>query len=202
LNGKLSHLLIEFSQLENTFSGAPYDSGRSIEEQIKENPDAFFGDWIGGRTAEYGGFVWPDASLGRDQDACFHPGVREVTDGEGNKTYVENLGGDETAWLTPFTANKRVVRNLADKNLYSATYVKLRELAISYSLPKSFVQKLKVQDVSISFVAKNILEWTEAGINFDPERAFKGGSAWVQGVEYYNALPMIGSLGFKLNVKF
>ena len=104
--------------------------------------------------------------------------------------------------MTPFTANKKVVRNIATPHLYSATYVKLRELAISYSLPPSFLQKMKVQNASISFVAKNMFEWTKAGINFDPERAFKGGSAWVQGVEYYNALPMIGSLGFKLNVKF
>jgi TonB-linked SusC/RagA family outer membrane protein len=189
-------------QLDNTFSGVSYDSNRNIEEQIKENPDAFFGNWIGGRTAEYGGFVWPDASNGRDQDACFHAGVREVTDSDGNKTYIENIGGDGTVWLTPFTANKKVVRNLADKNMYSATYVKLRELALTYSLPETLVQKMKMQDVSVSFVAKNILEWTAAGINFDPERAFKGGSAWVQGVEYYNALPLVGSLGFKLNVKF
>ena len=189
-------------QLENTFSGTPYDPGRSIVDQIKENPDAFLGYWVGGRTEDLGGFSWGDPSLGRENDACFHPGVREETDGEGNKIYVENLGDPGTVWLTPFTANKKIVRTLADKNLYSATYVKIRELAFTYNLPRTFTQKLSMQNVSVSLIAKNIFEWTAAGVDFDPERAFKGGSRWLQGVEYYNALPWIASYGFKLNVEF
>ncbi len=189
-------------QLESTFSGADYDPSRSIEEQIKENPENYFGDWVGGRTGEYGGFAWEDASLGRENDASFHPGVREVVDGNGDKTYVENLGGPGTIWLTPFTANKEIVRTIADNNLYSATYIKIRELALAYHLPKSFVSKIGMQKASVSVIAKNIFEWTEAGVDFDPERAFKGGSSWTQGIEYYNALPWIGSLGFKLNVEF
>ena len=189
-------------QLESTFSGASYDPGRSIVDQIKENPDAFFGNWVGGRTGEYGGFEWSDPSLGREQDASFHPGVREETDGDGNKVYIENLGGSGTIWLTPFNANKRIVRTLADDNLYSATYVKIRELAFTYNLPSTFTQKISIQNASISLIAKNIFEWTAAGVNFDPERAFKGGSSWLQGVEYYNALPWIASYGFKLNVEF
>ncbi len=189
-------------QLENTFSGTPFDPDRSIVDQIKENTNAFFGYWVGGRTEDLGGFSWGDPGLGRENDACFHPGVREETDGEGNKVYVENLGGPGTVWLTPFTANKKIVRTLADKNLYSATYVKIRELAITYNLPSTFTQKLSMQNVSISLIAKNIFEWTAAGVDFDPERAFKGGSRWLQGVEYYNALPWIASYGFKLNVEF
>ena len=115
---------------------------------------------------------------------------------------MENMGGEGTIWLTPFTANKKSAREFAIFNMYSATYVKLRELTFTYSLPRTLIHKIKIQDASLSLVAKNIFEWTEAGIDFDPERAFKGGSSWVQGIEYYNALPWIGSLGFKLNVKF
>ena len=189
-------------QLENTFSGVPYDPNRSIEDQIKENPEKYFQSWVGGRTEDYGGFSWDDTSLGRENDACFHPGVREVIDGNGDKTYVENLGGAGTIWLTPFTANKEIVRQRAKSNLYSASYVKIRELALAYHLPQSFANKIGMQKASVSVIAKNIYEWTKAGVDFDPERAFKGGSAWVQGIEYYNALPWIGSLGFKLNLEF
>jgi hypothetical protein len=189
-------------QLESTFSGTPYDPNRSIVDQIKEDPDKFFGYWVGGRTGDYGGFPWPDPNNGREQDACFHPGVREALDADGNKIYVENLGGPGTVWLTPFIANKKIVRTLASEDLYSATYVKLREVAFTYNLPVKFVQKMRMQRASVSFIAKNVLEWTKAGVNFDPERAFKGGSRWAQGIEYYNALPWIASYGFKLNVQF
>jgi hypothetical protein len=189
-------------QLDNTFSGRPYDSDRDIVEQIKENPEFYFGYWVGGRNAEYGGFPWPDPNNGRAQDACFHPGVREEVDADGNKVYVENLGGPGTIWLTPFIANKKIVRSLASEDLYSATYVKIRELSLTYNIPSKFTQKLKMQNASVSFIAKNFFEWTKAGVNFDPERAFKGGYAWKQGVEYYNALPWIASYGFKVNVQF
>jgi len=189
-------------QLESTFSGTPYDPNRSIEDQIREDPDKYFGYWVGGRTEDLGGFSWGDPSLGRENDACFHPGVREETDGSGNKVYVENIGGPGTVWLTPFTANKKIVRSFASPNMYSATYVKIRELALAYNLPKPFAQKLGLQNASFSLIAKNIFEWTEAGVNFDPERAFKGGSSWAQGIEYYNALPWTASYGFKLNIEF
>lgn len=47
-------------QTEGSLSGAPYDPDRSIEEQVLANPELYFGDWIGGRNAEYGGFMWPE----------------------------------------------------------------------------------------------------------------------------------------------
>ncbi|MFD2789249.1 Vitamin B12 transporter BtuB [Arenibacter antarcticus] len=186
-------------QLENTLSGTPYDPNSDIVEQIKANPDAYFGYWVGGRTEELGGFDWGNPSLGRENDASFHPGVREVVVG-GNKEFVENLGGPGTIWKTPFDANKNSAREFAEHNIYSATYVKLRELALTYDIPKTLIQKTGLQKVSVSLVAKNLFEWTEAGINFDPERAFKGGDNWVQGIEYYNTLPWVASYGFKLNI--
>ena len=69
-------------------------------------------------------------------------GVREVADGNGGKEYVENLGGADTYWLDPFTANRYSSRPFANKNLYSATYVKVREIALTYNVPKVFVNKL------------------------------------------------------------
>ncbi|MEZ4969679.1 MAG: SusC/RagA family TonB-linked outer membrane protein [Flavobacteriaceae bacterium] len=187
-------------QLQNTLSGTPYDPNVDIVSQIKENPDAYFGYWVGGRTEELGGFDWGDPSLGRENDASFHPGVREeIVNGE--KVYVENLGGPGTIWKTPFDANKNSAREFAEHNMYSATYVKVRELALTYDVSKNLIQKAGLQKVSVSLIAKNLFEWTEAGINFDPERAFKGGSNWVQGIEYYNTLPWVASYGFKLNIE-
>lgn len=186
----------------DTYSGAPYNSNEDIVTQIKDNPDAYFGKWIGGRTAEYGGFPWPTAN-GHLQDASFNVGVRESVDGNGNKTYVENLGGPDTKWLTPFTANRYANRPFPDRNLYDATYVKVREIAVTYHIPKAWTQKIHIQNASIGIIATNFFEWTAAGIDIDPERAYKiDGGAWSHGVEYYNALPWTGSIGFKLNVNF
>lgn len=189
---------------ESSFSGAPYDKGKNIVDQIKANPNAFFGNWVGGRLPELGGFAWPNpVPATRYADASFNPGVYQVTVG-GVKSYVENLGDPSlTKWLDPFNANQASNRAIVDRGVFSSTYVKLREVALSYRIPKNLLQKISVQNASVSIVATNIYEWTKAGIHIDPERAYRNtGSSWIQGAEYYNMMPWTGSLGFKLNFDF
>ncbi|MCO5237437.1 MAG: SusC/RagA family TonB-linked outer membrane protein [Chitinophagaceae bacterium] len=190
-------------QLEETLTGVPYDKSKSLPDQIKADPEAFLGHWVGGRNAEYNGLPWTGTQADiRVQDASFEPGVYE-TMVNGQVTYVENLGGPDTKWLDPFTAYRYSTRPFPDRNTYSATYVKLRELALAYRLPGSFVKSMKLQGASLSFVASNIFQWNAAGIAIDPERAFRqNGNVWVQGVEYYSMMPWTASLGFKLNVDF
>ncbi len=189
---------------ESSFSGATYNKSTSIVDQIKANPDAFFGNWVGGRLPELGGFAWPNpVPVTRYADASFNPGVREVVTA-GVKSYVENLGAPATTvWLDPFNANQASNRAIVDRAIYSSTYVKLREVTLTYHLPKKWMQKINIQNSSVSLVASNMFEWTEAGIHIDPERAYRNtGSSWIQGAEYYNMMPWTGSLGFKLNFDF
>ncbi len=189
--------------LDETLSGVPYDRSVSIEEQIKANPNAYFGKWIGGRNAEYGGLPWP-VENNRVQDASMNVGVRSGgVDANGAPVYIENLGGPTTVWLDPFNAYRYAHRPFPDRNLYSATYVKLREIALTYHLPKNLLDKVRVQRASFSVVGNNLFVWTKANNGVDPERAFRhNGASWVQGIEYYNVMPWTGSVGFKLNVDF
>jgi len=191
-------------QLTETLSGVPYDNNRSIEEQIKEAPDKFIGNWVGGRNAAYGGFSWPGDEAGfREEDASFNVGVRQTTDAQGNVVYVENFGGSSTTWLDPFNAYRYANRPFPDRNLYSATYVKVREIALAFNFPTSFTDRLKVQNASLSIVGNNLFQWTAAGVGVDPERAFRQtAGSWSQGVEYYNVMPWTGSVGVKLNLEF
>ncbi|QGY47013.1 SusC/RagA family TonB-linked outer membrane protein [Maribellus comscasis] len=199
--------------LEETFSGVDYDRNKDIVQQIKDNPDKYFNLWVGGRTGDYGGFEWPDEATRNSRsyvnkntgetvyvnDASFIPGVRE----DGNGGYIENLGGDETVWMTPFEANKRSTRYYGGNNIYSASYVKLRELSITYKFPQQWIQKAKLSNVSLSFIAQNVFTWTKAKIPVDPELAFiSNGNTWIQGAEYYNVTPWTRSYGVKLNVEF
>lgn len=192
---------------EESISGVDYDPNRSIVDQIKENPDKYLGNWIGGRNGEYGGFAWPEGTgKGRLQDASLNPGVFATKNAAGETVYTENLGGPGSKWLDPFNAYRYSTRPFPNRNTYSATYVKLREVSVSYHLPKSFVNRFKVQNASIAIVGNNLYMWTKAGIKgMDPEKAFEQNGTtgnWTQGIEYYNVLPITGSLGFKLNVDF
>lgn len=190
-------------QLEETLTGVPYDKNKSLPDQIKANPEAYLGHWIGGRNAEYNGLPWtgPQANI-REQDASFNPGVYQAVV-NGQVTFIENLGGPDTKWLDPFTAYRYSTRPFPDRNTYNATYVKIREIALAYKLPGSFVRGMRMQGASLSFVANNIFQWNAAGIPIDPEHAFRqSGGVWNQGVEYYSMMPWTVSLGFKLSVDF
>jgi TonB-linked SusC/RagA family outer membrane protein len=199
--------------LEETFSGVDYDRNRDIVQQIKDNPEKYFNLWVGGRTGDYGGFPWPDEKTQNSRsyiskitnervyinDACFIPGVRQ--DGKGG--YIENLGGPGTVWMTPFDANQRSTRYYGGNNIYSASYLKLRELSLTYNFPRQLVNKANLNNVTLSFIVQNVFTWTKAKIPIDPEFAFRpSGSSWFQGAEYYNVTPWTRSYGVKLNVEF
>ena len=200
---------------ESINGGADYDPNVDIAQQIRENPDKFINKWVGGRDSDYGGFPWPDEATREYRsyvnasgervyvnDASLIVGVRE--DGQGG--YIENFGGPGTIWLSPYNANKGVDRYLASANLYSATYVKLRELSLTYDLPKSFVNKMKLQKLSLALIGQNLFAWTKHNVFVDPETAFtlvnENDAGKKPGYEFYSVIPYTRSIGFKINVEF
>ena len=72
----------------------------------------------------------------------------------------------------------------------------MRELAVKYTLPSSFIPKTTV---SLSAFARNILLWTELD-NFDPE-ASQGTRNMTGGFERFS-VPQTKSFGFGVEVKF
>ena len=121
---------------ESSFSGAPYDKNKSIVDQIKANPDAFFGDWVGGRLPELGGFPWPNpVPANRYEDSSFNPGVYEQTV-DGVKTYVENLGDPAlTKWLAVGVLNRGLTRKrlTLDAILLRLFYTLVKRNAVRFS---------------------------------------------------------------------
>lgn len=56
-----------------------------------------------------------------------------------------------------------------------ASFVKLREVSLSYTLPESFASTFRASGASISIAGRNLHTWTKyAGL--DPEGSFQGGS--------------------------
>ena len=88
---------------------------------------------------------------------------------------------------------------LGEAHLYSKTYVKLREVAIGYTLPKAWLSGLPVSSVKISAVGRDLFYlYKKAPMN--PEFAFSRAD-YAQAFEYA-AMPPTRTLGFSLNVKF
>ena len=76
------------------------------------------------------------------------------------------------------------IYSIAEANVYDASYVKLREVALSYRLPRLWTQKLHLQEASVTLTGRNLWTIYKSVPNIDPESALTTGNA--QGVEAYS----------------
>ena len=82
--------------------------------------------------------------------------------------------------------------------MYSATNIRLQELAVSYTFPKKwFNDKL---GLTIGVVGRN-LAMLYCDAPFDPELSAATGSNYYQGVDYF-MLPTTRKFGFKIKLQF
>ena len=84
------------------------------------------------------------------------------------------------------------------QNVFDADYMKLREVTLSYKLPRKLIGD--VADVTFSAFGRNLLVWGLDNSNFDPEVATSG-SGNIQGSEG-GSLPSTRSYGLNVQLKF
>lgn len=83
--------------------------------------------------------------------------------------------------------------------VHDASFVKLRQVILSYRLPVGFLKVIGVQSANVSLVGRNLLILFKKTDNFDPEQGLTSGAA--QGIESIG-LPRTRSFGLNLNLKF
>jgi TonB-linked SusC/RagA family outer membrane protein len=99
-------------------------------------------------------------------------------------------------WHTAYTGG----RNIAEGVVYDASFVKLREVQIGYTIPDKFFKKVPFRNVTISLVGRNLALWTNVP-HIDPEvMSYTGGTA-LPGIENMS-IPSSRSYGFNLGLKF
>ena len=82
--------------------------------------------------------------------------------------------------------------------IVDGTYVKLRELALSYRLPQNLFGKLPVENVTFSIIGKNLAILYKKSDNFDPEVVNGVGVGGLEG----GALPSTRTIGCSLKLNF
>lgn len=73
--------------------------------------------------------------------------------------------------------------HIAEEFIYDASFVKLRELSLSYKVPRPFLSKLGIASATVSIVGRNLaMLYKDKGLeNVDPESSVASGNA--QGIE-------------------
>ncbi len=91
-------------------------------------------------------------------------------------------------------------RTTSENFVKNASFIKLRNVSLSYALPETLLQKTPFQSVSISATVNNIILWTP-WINFDPESfsSGAGGNATgFSGLTYPSTMSTLFSLQLTL----
>jgi TonB-linked SusC/RagA family outer membrane protein len=115
-----------------------------------------------------------------------------VTSGETNNVSVPL----DQAW---YQGNGGGFGTVAEDFIEDGSYVRLRELELTYTIPQKALEKINIYQLDVSLIGRNVLLFTKyKGI--DPETSLTGASN-SQGMDYFN-MPNTRSLGLALNLTF
>jgi len=175
-------------------------------------------DWTGGANFNfsYKGFALNallDAKIGGDIYTMTttwgrYAGVLEETlkgretgivgDGvmlDGSGSYIPN-----NVVVTAEAYNKRAYSNsIVEPSVFDASYVKLRQMMLTYTIPSKLLAKSSISDIRVSAVARNLAILYKNVPHIDPESAFSDDNA-EQGQEF-GQLPSARSIGFNILLK-
>lgn len=171
--------------IKNTFSYKDVSLGVLIDGRY--GGDLFsVSDWFGA----YAGLTEETAVNGIREHGMVVKGVTQ--DGKPNDIVVSAAAYYGGYW------------GLEEYSIIDGSYIKLREITLSYNLPKSLVAKIGfVQSASLSLVGRNLaVLYTHPSndLGIDPETGF-GVTNNGMGLEQFQ-LPTARNLGFKLNLNF
>ncbi len=117
---------------------------------------------------------------------------------EANGTYVDNNVPVQS--MQDFWGHYSSISN-TEGSIFDASYVKLREVKLSYELPKSIISTLNLQKVEVGIEGRNLWIIHSNVPHIDPEANMFGTNSVAEGIEF-NSIPSTKSFGFNLKLTF
>lgn len=161
-------------KMMNGLEAKMYEGGMHPATANSYRDDAYAGKktFIAGGVQQTGGSVTYDAQGKITSDTrTFAPNTTPVN-------YID--------WVFATHTN-----GIDEADLYDRTYVKLREVTLSYQMPATFLKKTPFKGLSLSVVGRNLMLWSEVPF-MDPESY----------TDFTLAEPTTRNIGFNLNLKF
>ncbi len=196
-----------------------YSNGLPVIDQSQKVLGNITPDWTGGanfsiRYKDFSFSTLIDAKIGGDLHSMTYSWGRYAG------TLEETLVGRETGVVGDgvmsdgnggFVTNNVVVPaksfNQASYNnsvessaIFDASYVKLRQMTLGYSLPNRFLKNTVVDALKFSLVGRNLAILHKKAPHIDPETGFSSSNG-NQGQEFGQS-PSARNIGFNINMKF
>lgn len=171
-----------------------YGSGYSgVFEETLEGREAWYASEADREAANMAPENW-EATGGFLAEGVYAPGTvidGQDVSGQPNQTYMN----PEVYW----DQFSRWGDELHEPHVYDASFIKLREVQLTYRIPGSSVEKLRMTGVTVGIVGRNLWLIHKKVPNIDPESGYNNGNG--QGIEY-GTFPWARSLGVNLKVGF
>ncbi|TEW69534.1 SusC/RagA family TonB-linked outer membrane protein [Mucilaginibacter phyllosphaerae] len=123
----------------------------------------------------------------------------------GRETGVVGAGVNEAG--QPNTINvpaqnyyQSLARNISSLNVLDGSFIKLRQVTLGYSIPKSYFTNSPINSITVSLVARNLWTIMKRSDNIDPESNFAPGINYA-GIEG-TSVPAVRTYGLNVNFKF
>jgi TonB-linked SusC/RagA family outer membrane protein len=118
--------------------------------------------------------------------------------GDGSVTYAPNTTPIDVEHMDDYYRADANARN----TVIDKSFVKLREVVLSYRFPSKLLEKTQIQSLTFSVIGRNLLLWTPRSNQYlDPEASTFGNDLAGQFGEF-SANPSTRSLGFSLKATF
>jgi TonB-linked SusC/RagA family outer membrane protein len=196
-----------------------YENGLPVVDQTYKVLGDIAPDWTGGAnfTIRYKNFDFStliDAKIGGEVHSMTYAWGRYAG------TLEETLIGRETGVVGNgvmsdgaggFVPNNVVVQakvfnqasynnDVESSSVFDASYVKLRQMTIGYSLPQKLLKNTPIDALKFSIVGRNLALLYKVAPHIDPETGFSSANG-EQGQEF-GQYPSARNIGFNVNLKF
>ncbi|ANE52018.1 SusC/RagA family TonB-linked outer membrane protein [Flavisolibacter tropicus] len=128
--------------------------------------------------------------------------VNEVIGADGKATYVENKTLIDQAHVDDYfyTSNGKALAY--NYRILDKSFLKLRDVTLSYKLPSSIASKIKAENLSLTLYGRNFLLWTpKENVYIDPEASNFGNDLSGEFGEFRTG-PTLKQFGIRLNANF
>jgi len=200
------------------------ESGQPLlTDEVKDTGKNVNPDWTGGVTTSLSAYGFTlSASLDIRKGGYMFSRTKNLMQFTGNgeaTTYNErrpfiipnSVYADGTENTTPIYLNNSSYQDYFNNYgageggefyLMDRSFVKMRNLTLAYTLPKSIVSKIYLSDVTLSLFANNLFTWTHKSNRYiDPETSSYGNDLEGLFGELYSN-PACRNFGFNVGVKF
>jgi TonB-linked SusC/RagA family outer membrane protein len=160
---------------------------------------------LNGRDAEHGGLPYYYAGDNVDTKPVALPD-HNASAPDGETVYHDGIlfngvtaDGSPNTTIAPAPLYYKTLSVNGEYNTFDATFVKLREVKLGYTIPSSLTHRVGLQSATVSLVGRNLWIIHKDAPHIDPETALSTSNA--QGLEDLQ-LPTTRSYGFNITLNF